>query len=82
MEKVRVGKDFTIHLPEELRRIVSFGDEFMVAVTGDSIRLQRIRKPDICDLAAASDDEDAPSIEEISSIVHKLRGKDEAQSSN
>lgn len=84
MEKVKVDKDFTIHLPKELRKIVSQGDEFMVAVVGDSIKLQRIKKPDICDLAATLGDENAPSLEEISSIVHKLRGVSvsETQSSN
>lgn len=82
MEKVKVGKDFTIHFPEELKKIISQGDEFMVAVLGDSIRLQRIRKPAICDLAVLIEDKEAPSIEEISNIVHRLRGLGETKSSS
>jgi hypothetical protein len=80
--KVKVSKDFTIHLPEEMKKIISQRDEFMFAVIGDSIRLQRIRNPDICALAASIEDKEAPSIEEISNIVHRLRGTGETKSSN
>jgi antitoxin component of MazEF toxin-antitoxin module len=82
MEKVKVKEDFTIKLPEELKKSISEGDEFMIMLVGDSIRLKRIKKPDILDLAASVEDKEALSLEEISRIVHKLRGVVENKGSN
>lgn len=82
MEKVKIKNDFTIQLPEGLKKLVSKGDEFIVTITGDSIKLQRINKPDICDLASSVDDKEMPSLEEISGIVHKIRELSETQGSN
>lgn len=82
MEKVKVKKDFTIKLPERLRKTVVQGDEFLITVIDDSIKLKRLKKPDILDRARSTEDEDALSLEEISMIVHRIRGVVAGKSSN
>lgn len=82
MEKVTVAKDMIIRLPNEVRKFVSEGDEFVVSIVGDSLRFKKVQKPDLLDLAAALRDNDAPTLEEISRIVHSLRGISEAEGSH
>ena len=40
------------------------------------------KKPDILDLAAAKRDKEAPTLKEISRIVHRIRGIDETKGNN
>ncbi|MDO8446803.1 MAG: hypothetical protein Q7T53_12035 [Deltaproteobacteria bacterium] len=82
MEKVTVAKDMIIRLPNEVRKFVSEGDEFVVSIVGDSLRFKKVQKPDLLDLAAVRRDNDAPALEEISRIVHSLRGISEAEGSH
>lgn len=82
MEKVTVAKDMIIRLPNEVRKFVSEGDEFVVSIVGDSLRFKKVQKPDLLDLAAAIRYNDVPALEEISRIVHSLRGISEAEGSH
>jgi hypothetical protein len=82
MEKVTVARDMIIRLPDEVRKFVSEGDEFVVSIVGDSLRLKKVQKPDILELAAAKHDKEAPTMQELSRIVHSLRGIGETKGSN
>ena len=77
MIKVKVLKDMKIELPLELKGFVLEGDEFVVSILEDSIRLKKIKSPDLLDLASTVEDKESPSMEEISRIVHDIRGIDE-----
>lgn len=82
MEKVKVSKDMSIKLPAELKKIISEGDEFVISVIGDSLRLKKIKSPDLLDLAATRSDKDPPTLESISKIVHSIRRISETKGSN
>ena len=82
MERVKVLKNMVIKLPSEVKKSVSEGDEFVISIIGDSIKLKKIKKPDILDLAAAKRDKEAPTLKEISRIVHRIRGIDETKGNN
>ncbi len=73
MERIKVGEDYTIELPAELRRLIKPEDEFLISVAGDTIKLRKINKPDILDLAAKMKDDTEPTIVEINEIVHRVR---------
>ena len=81
MEKVKVLKNMTIKLPPELKKFVAEGEEFVVSIAGDSLRLKRIKKPDLLDLAATRRGKKAPTLKEISRIVHRIRGLGETKGS-
>lgn len=82
MERVKVSKNMAIKLPDEFKRFVSEGDEFVISVIGDSLRLKKIKKPDLLDLAAAKRDKEATTLKEISRIVHNIRRSGGAKGSN
>lgn len=82
MESVKVLKDMIIKLPMEVKRFVSEGDEFVVSVVGDSLKLKKVKRPDILDLAASEKDDKAPTLKDISTIVHAIRGISETKSSH
>ena len=73
MEKIKVGEDYTIELPAELRRLIKPEDEFLISVAGDTIKLRKIKKPSILNLAPKMKDDAKPSIAEINEIVHRVR---------
>lgn len=82
MESVKISKDMIIKLPIEMKKFVSVGDEFVVSVVGDSLRLKKVKKPDMLDLAASKKDKKAPTLEDISKIIHAIRGAGETKGSH
>ena len=73
MEKIKVREDYTIELPIGLRGPIRPEDEFLISVAGDTIKLRKINKPNILDLAAKMKDDAKPTITEINEIVHRVR---------
>lgn len=73
MEKVKISKNMTIKLPPEVRKFAAAGDEFVLSLAGDSIRLKKIKTPDLLNQAATKKDNKTPTMKEISRIVHSIR---------
>lgn len=71
---VELGADNNITLPADLTRGFRFADRFLVIVQGDTVILKRITPLNVLDrVAAATDDEPPPTMEEISEMVHEVR---------
>ena len=75
MEKVRVGENYIIKLPESIRAFIKTNDEFIINRFNDTIELKKIRKMDLLEKATRIKDKDRPSTVELNSIIHKLRKK-------
>jgi len=76
---VKVSKDMIIRLPVEMKKFVAEGDEFVISVIGDSLRFKKVKRPDVLDLAASKTDKKSPTLEDISKIVHAMRGINESK---
>jgi len=75
MEKVRIGENYIIKLPESIRAFIKTNDEFIINRFNDTIELKKIRKMDLLEKATRIKDKDRPSTVELNSIIHKLRKK-------
>jgi bifunctional DNA-binding transcriptional regulator/antitoxin component of YhaV-PrlF toxin-antitoxin module len=72
MERIKLNSDYTIVLPEKLRKVIERDAEFIVTLNNDEIRLKKIRKS-LLDKAAEIEDDTQPSSEEINRIIHEVR---------
>ena len=62
----------TLQLPPEISQQFRLSDRFIVWQEGDTLHLKRITPSPLKAVVQAPDDE-APSLDEINDIVHKVR---------
>lgn len=73
MERVNINADYSIKLPEKVRKLFHKGDSLVVTVAEDTLRLKRIKKKELLDRASEVKDKTQPSPEELNRIIHEVR---------
>jgi hypothetical protein len=66
----------TLELPKEIAKKFQIKDRFSVRVEGDTLLFQRVKPVSIGEIVARAEqipDDDPPTMEEISAIVHEVR---------
>ena len=72
MVTVKLSRKSSFTLPPVFRRFAKKGDEFMIAMSGDTFMLKPVRKP-IWEVARTIADKKQPSLEELCEIVREVR---------